>query len=72
MNWLAGYLVTVSEYIKNETQEYIKNETQVVEKRKLASYLLYLKNHIKRVVCCMRKFCTMPWGKNLVLLVSRI
>ena len=53
-------------------KEYIKNETQAVEKRKLASYLLYLENHIKRVVCCMKKFCTMPWGKNLVLPVSRI
>ena len=38
----------------------------------LASYFI-LEPHVKGlVVCYMRKFCAMPWNKNLVLAVSRI
>ena len=78
VSWLPGYCFRMMFEIPQESlgilikKEYIKNETQVVEKRKLASYLFSLENHIKRVLCCMRKFCIMPWGKNLVLPVSRI
>ena len=39
----------------------------------LASQVLYLENHVKRVVvCCMIMFCAMLWNKNLVLPLSRM